>query len=136
MSQSTLDDLAKLLLRLVLGILILLHGWAKVRHGIGGIEAMLSIRGLPAFLAWGVYIGEVVAPLLLIAGIWTRMAAALIALNMMVAVALAHVGHLTQFTSSGGWRLELQAMFLVGAFAILLLGAGRYAAGGRSGRWN
>jgi len=136
MSQSTLDDLAKLLLRLVLGVLMLLHGWAKIRHGIGGIEAMLAIRGLPAFLAWGVYIGEVLAPLLLIAGIWTRMAAVVIAVNMLVAVVLAHVGHLTQFTASGGWRLELQAMFFVAAIAILLLGAGRYSAAGQGGRWN
>jgi len=136
MSQTTLDDLARLLLRLVLGILILLHGWAKVRHGIGGIEAMLAMRGLPAFLAWGVYIGEVLAPLLLIAGIYTRVAAALVAINMLVAVALVHMGHLSQLTANGGWRLELQAMFLAAAIAILLLGAGRYSAGGRGGRWN
>src|SRR5690606_18181180 len=81
MSQNSLDDLAKLLLRLVLGVLILFHGWAKLRHGIGGIEAMLAVRGLPSFLAWGVYLGEVVAPLLLILGVYTRLAAALILVN-------------------------------------------------------
>lgn len=136
MSQSTLDDLAKVLLRLSLGVLILLHGWAKVRNGIGGVEGLLVMKGLPAFLAWGVYVGEVLAPLLLIAGVYTRMAAALVAINMLVAVALAHLSHLGQFTNSGGWRLELQAMFLVAAIAVLMLGAGRYALGGRNGRWN
>jgi len=133
MSQNSLDDLAKLLLRLVLGVLILFHGWAKLRHGIGGIEAMLAVRGLPSFLAWGVYLGEVVAPLLLILGVYTRLAAALILVNMLVALFLAHSGHFTAFTSSGGWRLELQAMFLVAALAVLLQGAGRHALGGR---WN
>jgi len=133
MSQNSLDDLAKLLLRLVLGVLILFHGWAKLRHGIGGIEAMLAVRGLPSFLAWGVYLGEVVAPLLLILGVYTRLAAALILVNMLVALFLAHSGHFTAFTSSGGWRLELQAMFLVAAVAVLLQGAGRHALGGR---WN
>jgi len=136
MSQATLDDLARLLLRVALGILILLHGWMKVRNGIGGIESMLAMRGLPAFLAWGVYIGEVLAPLLLIAGLYTRMAAALVALNMLVAVVLAHSAHITQFTSSGGWRLELQGMFFVAAVAILMLGAGRYSIAGHGGRWN
>lgn len=136
MSQTTLDDIAKLLLRLVLGVLILLHGWAKVRNGIGGIEAMLVMRGIPAFLAWGVYIGEVIAPLLLIAGLYTRMAAALVFINMLVAVALAHTGHFGLFTASGGWRLELQAMFAMASLVVLMLGAGRYAVGGRSGRWN
>ena len=134
MSQNSLDDLAKFLLRLVLGILILFHGWAKVRHGVGGIEAMLAVRGLPGFLAWGVYLGEVLAPLLVILGVYTRLGAALIIVNMLTAVLLAHSGHLSLFTSSGGWRLELQAMFLVAATAILMLGSGRYALGG--GRWN
>ncbi len=133
MSQNTLDDLAKLLLRLVLGVLILFHGWAKLRGGVGGIEAMLAMRGLPGFLAWGVYLGEVLAPAMLILGVFTRLGAALIVVNMMFALLLAHTGHFAQFTSSGGWRLELQAMFLVAAIAVLMQGAGRYALGGR---WN
>ncbi|NLC36102.1 MAG: DoxX family protein [Alcaligenaceae bacterium] len=133
MSQNSLDDFARLLLRLVLGILIFFHGWAKIRHGIGGIEAMLAMRGLPAFLAWGVYLGEVLAPLLLILGIYTRLGAALIIVNMLVALFLAHSGHFSHFTSSGGWRLELQGMFLAAGVAILMLGAGRYSLGGR---WN
>lgn len=133
MSQNALDDLAKLLLRITLGILIFLHGWAKVRHGIGGIEAMLAMRGLPTFLAWGVYIGEVIAPLLVILGVYTRLGAALIAVNMLFALLLAHSGHFSHLTASGGWRLELQGMFLAASFAILMLGAGRYALGGK---WN
>ncbi|HLU78506.1 MAG TPA: DoxX family protein [Burkholderiaceae bacterium] len=133
MSQTTLDDLARLLLRLVLGILIFFHGWAKLRSGIGGIEAMLAVHGLPAFLAWGVYLGEVLAPALLILGVFTRLGAALIVVNMLFALFLAHTGHFGSFTSSGGWRLELQGMFLVAALAILMLGAGRFALGGR---WN
>lgn len=133
MSQSSLDDFAKLLLRVVLGILILLHGWAKLRHGIGGVEAMLAARGLPAFIAWGAYVGEVLAPLLLILGVYTRLGAALVAVNMLFALLLAHSGHFGQFTAGGGWRLELQAMFLAASLAILMLGSGRYALGGR---WN
>jgi|SRR5690606_22116014 len=136
MSQSTLDDFAKLLLRIALGVLILLHGWAKLKNGIGGIEAMLAVRGLPTFLAWGVYVGEVVAPLLLVLGIYTRLAAAVIAINMMVAVFLAHSAHFAILTQSGGWRLELQAMFFIAALALALVGAGRYALAGRNGRWN
>ncbi len=133
MSQNALDDLAKLLLRLAVGILILFHGWAKVRHGVAGIEAMLAMRGLPTFLSWGVYVGEVLAPVLIVLGVYTRLGAALILLNMMFALLLAHSAHFGHFTSSGGWRLELQAMYTVGALAILMLGSGRYALGGK---WN
>jgi len=133
MSQTTLDDLARLLLRATLAILIFFHGWAKIQNGIGGIEAMVAARGLPAFFALGVYVGEVIAPVLLLLGIFTRLGAGLILVNMLVAIALAHTGHLTEFTSGGGWRLELQAMFIVAALSIVLQGGGRYAL---TRRWN
>lgn len=132
MSSASQEDLAKLILRLTIGILILLHGIAKLTHGVGGIEGMMVARGLPAFFAWGVYIGEVIAPLLLIFGLYTRVAALLIVLNMVVAIAMAHSGHLTQLTGNGGWRLELQGLFLFGSLAIALLGAGRFSIGNRS----
>lgn len=134
--NSTYDDLGKLVLRLTLGILMLLHGISKLGGGIGGIENMLVAHGLPAFFAWGVYVGEVIAPLLLIAGLYSRLGALLVAVNMVVAILLAHTSHLFELGNSGGWRLELQGMFLFSALALVLFGAGRYSAGGRHGRWN
>jgi putative oxidoreductase len=120
-----LDDIAKLILRLTLGILILLHGIAKLMHGIGPIEGMVTGMGLPAFFAYGVYVGEVLAPLLLIVGFHARSGAALIAINMVVAILLVHTGELTALTQTGGWALELQGMFLFTAVALALLGPGR-----------
>ena len=119
------DSAGKLILRVVLGVLILLHGIAKVRSGIGGISAMVTGMGLPAILAYGVYIGEVVAPLLLIIGCYARIAAALIAINMVFALALVHQSQLLQLGSSGGWALELQGMYLFTAIALVVLGPGR-----------
>ena len=136
MSTATQEDLAKLILRLAIGVLILLHGIAKLTNGVGSIEGMMVARGLPAFLAWGVYIGEVIAPLLLIFGLYTRLGALLIAVNMVVAIALAHSGQLMQLGGSGGWRLELQGLFLFGSVALAMLGAGRFSVGGRGGNWN
>jgi putative oxidoreductase len=136
MSATNTDDLGKLILRLTIGILFLFHGVAKLMNGVGGIEAMVVARGLPAFFAWGVYIGEVLAPLLLILGLYTRVGALLIVVNMVVAVFLAHGGHLMQLSGNGGWRLELQGMFLFGSVAMALLGAGRFSVGGKGGKWN
>lgn len=121
----TLDDIAKLILRLTLGVLILLHGIAKLLHGIGPIEGMVTGLGLPGFFAYGVYVGEVLAPLLLIVGFYARIGAALIAINMVVAILLVHTGELTILTQTGGWALELQGMFLFTAVALALLGPGR-----------
>lgn len=124
---ATGNDIGRLVLRLTLGVLILLHGVAKIAGGPGGIIGMVEKTGLPGELGYLVYVGEVIAPLLLIIGLWTRIAAALIAGNMLVAVVLAHTGDLFTLTRSGGWALELQAMFFFVAVAIVLLGPGRYA---------
>lgn len=120
------DDTGKLLLRLALGVLMLLHGIAKITGGIGPIEGMVTGAGLPGFLAYGVYVGEVVAPVLLILGFYSRLAALVIAFNMIVAVALAHVKDLFVIGPQGGWALELQGMFLFTAIAIALIGPGRF----------
>jgi putative oxidoreductase len=120
------DDAGKLLLRLSLGIMILLHGLAKVSAGVGGISGMLQGVGLPSTLAYGVYIGEVLAPLLVILGFYARVGAAFIVVNMLFAIYLAHRNDVFMLTKQGGWALELQGMFLFTALALALIGPGRY----------
>jgi putative oxidoreductase len=119
------DDAGKLLLRLTLGVLFLLHGIAKITGGIAGIEKMVVAAGLPGFFAYGVFIGEVLAPILLILGFYSRISAVIIAINMVVAIALAHAKDLFVIGPQGGWALELQGMFLFTAIAIALIGPGR-----------
>ena len=131
MNSNTQADLGKLILRVTLGVLILLHGIAKLKGGVGGIEGMLAAHGLPRALAYGAYLGEVLGPILLIAGYHARFGALLVAINMLFAIGLAHMGQLHQFTSQGGWALELQGMFLASAVAIALFGPGRFGMNGR-----
>ena len=130
------DDTGKLILRLALGIMILLHGIAKLRGGNGFISSTVVAHELPAVLAYGVYIGEVFAPLLLIVGFYTRVAAAVVAVNMLFAIWLVHAGQLISIGKQGGWALELQGMFLFSAVALALLGAGRFSLGGNGGKLN
>lgn len=124
---NPLDDTGKLILRLVLGILILFHGVAKIQHGIEPIQEMLSAYGLAGFLAYAVYVGEVLAPILLILGYYARAGAGLIFINMVVAIMLAHTGDLLTLTAHGGWSLELQGMYLFTAAALVLTGPGRFS---------
>ena len=120
-------DLGKLVLRLALGMLILLHGIAKLKGGVAPIEGMLQAHGLPTVLAYGAYVGEVLAPLMVIVGFHARIGGALIALNMLFAIALAHMGQLGQLNDTGGWAIELQAMYLASAVAVALVGPGRFS---------
>jgi len=130
------EDTAKLLLRLSLGVLMLFHGIAKITDGPAGIIGLVEKAGLPGALGYGVYIGEVLAPLLLIVGLWSRAAAAVIAINMVFAVFLVHSSELLTLNKSGGWALELQGFYFITALAVMLLGAGRFSAAGAGGRWN
>ncbi len=55
---------------------------------------------------------------------------------MVVALWLVHMKDLFTIGKNGGWALELQGMFLFGAIAVALLGAGRLSVGGSSGKYN
>jgi len=121
------EDAGKLILRLTVGVLLLLHGVAKISTGVGGISGMLTGAGLPAELAYGVYIGEILAPLLVILGLYARIGALIIVVNMLFAIGLVHMKDLYVLTKTGGWGIELQAFFLLTALVVALIGPGRYA---------
>ncbi len=123
------EDTAKLILRLTIGFLVLLHGIAKLSNPemLGFIEMLLAKKHLPAFIAYGIYIGEIVAPIMLIVGYRVRCASGLIAFTLVMAIFLAHMGDIFSLSPmSGGWAIELQALYLFGALAIYGLGAGKY----------
>lgn len=121
------ESTGKLVLRVTLGLLILLHGIAKLTGGIDWLDGMLANAGLPTFLKYGVYVGEVLAPLAVIAGFYARVGAWLIAVNMLFALGLAHADELFALTDNGTLALEAQYMFLFSAIALALLGPGRHA---------
>jgi putative oxidoreductase len=124
MNEST----GKLILRVTLGILILMHGISKLRGGIGWLDGALAAAELPKFLKYGVYLGEVLAPLAVIAGYYSRIGAWLIAANMLFAFGLVHGAELFLIDpESGAPKLELQYLYFFSAIALALIGPGRYA---------
>ena len=60
-------------------------------------------------------------------GFRARVGAGLIAINMVIAILLAHAGDLLSLSPHGGWRLELQGMYLLTALALVCLGPGRFS---------
>jgi len=122
-------DAGRLILRLCVGGLMLFHGVAKIMHpaSLDFISGMLSANSIPAILAYGVYIGEVVAPLMVIVGYQARIGGLLIAINMLFALFLAHSGDFFSLSEHGGSAVELQLFYLLSAIAVVLLGSGRLA---------
>jgi putative oxidoreductase len=121
------DDVGRFVLRLSIGGPMLFHGMNKLFYGVEEVSEILVSVGAPAFFSFGVFLGEVLGPIMLILGYKTRVGAFLIAVDMLIAVLLVHTSQLTQVNEQGGWMIELNALYLLGAIAVLFLGSGRYA---------
>lgn len=131
------DDTGKLILRLAVGGLMIFHGVSKLRHGVAWIAGPLHAHHLPPFVAYGVYLGEVLGPILLILGIFTRPAALLVIIDMLMALYLVVQGHALELNpQTGALGAELQLFYIFAALAIAFLGSGRCAVSKGRGRWD
>ena len=130
------SDLSKLILRLTCGGLLFMHGSHSAIHGIQHVKDMVSAAGLPEFIAYGNLIGEGVAPIFLIAGFKTRIAALIIASNMLMSVLIAHRDIMFSRNDFGGWMIELNVFYFMIALAVFFTGAGRYSVSLGKGRWD
>jgi putative oxidoreductase len=117
-------DAGLLVLRLWLGLsLLLLHGWRKLTgfsEMSGKFPDPLGV-GSPMSLAMAVF-GEVICALLVALGLFTRGAAAVLAITMATAFFLVHKGVL-----SGPNSGELAFVYLAGWITLFITGAGRFS---------
>ena len=120
------SDIAKLILRVSLGVLILFHGIHKLIYGIDGVQAMVTSAGLPAFISYGVFVGELIVPIFIILGLYARVASLVLGVNMLMAIFLAY-GFSFSLSKYGGLAMETPLLFLIMAILVFMLGSGRYA---------
>ena len=130
------DDTGKLILRLTVAVLLVMHGISKLQNGIGWMGGMLQSHHIPAFVGYGVYVAEVIAPILLILGLFTRLAALVIAFDMFMAIVLVQADKFFTRNQGGGWAVELEMFFLLASVAVFFLGSGRYAVRKGQHRWD
>ena len=130
------DDAAKLVLRVTLAGLTLFHGVDKVTNGLGGVQRDLAGAGLPTVLAYGVYLGEVVAPILVLFGVWTRLAAVVLAGSILFATVAANAQHYVSVTPVGAYAAESYVFYVLVGCAVALSGAGGYSLRRAHGRWD
>ncbi|GKS70414.1 GntR family transcriptional regulator [Nitrosomonas sp. PY1] len=123
------DTFGKLTLRLTVGFLMLFHGVHKLFNpsSLDFIGKRLADMNLPQVLAYGVYVGEVIAPLMIILGVFSRLGGLFVVGNMIFAIMLAHRDQLYSLTDHGGHALELQVFFLLTGLVVFFLGSGRFA---------
>jgi putative oxidoreductase len=120
-------DIGTFILRLAIGGLMLFHGMNKILFGTQQVEIYLNSAGMPAFFSFGVFIGEVLAPIMLILGYKVRLAAFFVLIDMLIATLLVHASNFNETNALGGWMLELNALYFLGAVSIMFLGSGSIA---------
>jgi putative oxidoreductase len=115
-------DLGLLVLRIGLSVLMLTHGIPKLLAFVGGDMAVagnpIKLGGLITSIL--IILAEFVAPVLIIIGLKTRMAAITVVIAMAVASLIVHAG------DPIGTK-EKALLFVIGFLAIALMGAGKFS---------
>lgn len=116
------QEVAPLILRVVLGLVFIVHGYAKFKGFSGIAEWLGSIGFKPGkFWAFVLLATEFFGGILLVIGLFTQLAAGLIAIIMLVAIFKVNLNK----GFKGGYELDL--VLLAIAVALLFLGPGLYA---------
>jgi len=120
-SLEKLKPLALLLLRLALGIIFISHGYPKLFVNLWGTVQMFQHMGFPGYFAYIAGVFEFFGGILLIAGLFTRIAGFLLACEMAVAVARVHIpqGPITQVKN-----YEFPLALATACFVLATVGAG------------
>lgn len=119
-------DLGLLILRLVSGLLMLPHGINKIINGHDKIRGMLSEKGLPELLWIGVPVAEVLGPLFIILGIFSRISGLLLVAVMLFSIALTSGLGAFAFGPTGGLKGELNLLFMIIGLVLFITGPGKY----------
>jgi putative oxidoreductase len=136
MNHSNSADTGKLILRFTCAGLLLFHGSYKLFGEIESTMGMVEKAGLPAFLAYATLVGEFIAPIFIIVGYWTRLAALVVAFNMLCSILIAHRDIIFKVNDYWGWMIELNVFFMMAALAIFFLGAGKFSVSRGKGKWH
>ncbi len=118
-------EMSTLILRVVLGITFLIHGYVKFQGGIENTVGWFASIGLPGVLAYGVAVVELVGGILLIIGLGSRIVSALYVLLMAGAIFTAKLS--VGFIGAQGAGYELDLAFLAMALVIAINGSKLYA---------
>jgi putative oxidoreductase len=127
-------DLALLVARVALGVILLAHGWQKLdTYTMAGTAASFGDMGipLPTLAAYAVTAVELVGGAALIVGVLTPVAGVLNMFSLLGALVLVHAQN-GVFVENGGYELVLA--LAVGLLIVALQGAGRYSIDGLLGR--
>ncbi len=114
-----------LLVRLVFGLALMMHGWGKIQHPFNWMDRPGAPAPIPGFLQFLAALSEFGGGLALIVGLLTPLAALGIFFTMLFAVVMVHMKAGDPFVSGGGGKsYESAASYLVVALLMFFTGPG------------
>jgi len=120
-------DIAFTLVRVIIGINLVMHGWLKVgTFGVAGVSGLMGKVGLEPAVGFAVaaMVLETIGAICIIIGLFTRFFAAALAIEMLIALLTVHI--------AGGFYVDkggVEYVLLLGVvlFAIAIRGGGPYS---------
>jgi putative oxidoreductase len=118
---------APLVVRVLAGLIMVAHGWQKLQGGpdnFGQVLAQLGVP-LPELMGYVVTFVELIGGILLIVGLFSRVAALLLTINLVGAILLVKVNiGLLSPADGSGVGAELDLALIAGFLVVLLAGPG------------
>ncbi len=125
---AQLSEVALLVVRVIVGIIMLAHGWQKLTtFGPANFGQGLAQSGvpLPVFMGYVVTFTEVIGGILLIVGLLSRIAGLALTIDLVVAILLVKINVGLIAPQGSGSGAELDLALIAGFLAIVLAGPGR-----------
>jgi len=125
--MNTKTNTGLLTLRVSIAFTMLIYGITKLIFGNDFILSLLEQYGLPSIFSYGVFVGEILAPILIIIGFRTKLAGLVFAINCFVAILMVQLPNLLKLNETGGWAIGLIFIYMMFGIAMFFTGAGKYA---------
>ena len=121
------SDLAYLIVRVTVGVMLLPHGWAKVTAGTTGVSTYFARLGLePSWIFTAIAMfNEVIGAILIAIGLFTRPIAALIVIEFLILLFVVHVPRGYGMAVNG---VEFPLFWLLMLIAVMMRGGGPWSA--------
>jgi putative oxidoreductase len=120
-------DVAYTILRVIIGAILLMHGWLKVgTFGVAGVSGFMAKSGLEPATAFAVaaMVLETIGAICIIIGLFTRFFAAALAIELLIGFLAVHL-KAGFFVNKGGFEYILLLGIVM--FAIAIRGGGPYS---------
>jgi len=124
-----MQPLALLVLRIVLGAIFIGHGYHKVNGHMQEFANYVASLHIPRWLGYVAACTEFLGGILIVMGLFTRVVAVGLLIDMVVAIFKVHLPH--GFIGTGGYEFPLSLAAI--AFSLIFFGAGPIAVDGVRG---